>query len=101
MHSEQLFIFNRVGSYREPTSVTVLAFIGGAVIFNQSDTIIVISLFEGNCAEMGGAVFLTGGSNVTVISTFLVNNSVEKSNSSALSHTYGGALYSESGKIMT
>ena len=102
------FISNRGGSYRGPikepfnlTSLSVFAFVGGTMISNQSDIIIVNSLFEGNCAEMGGAIFLTGDSNLTVTTTFLVNNSVERHNYSVLSYyALGGALFSESGNAM-
>ena len=102
------FISNRGGSYRgplkepfNPTVLSVFAFVGGAVISNQSDFIIVNSWFYGNHAEMGGAIFSTRGSNVMVINTVFVNNSVEILDSSVLSHAYGGALFSENGNTMT
>ena len=103
------FISNRGGSYhglshiKEPfnPSVSVFAFVGGAVISNQSDVIIVNGLFKGNHAEMGGAIYLTMASNVTIINSVLKSNTADKFHTSKLSYTYGGALFSENGNAMT
>ena len=101
------FIYNRVGNYRGPikdpfnSSASVFVHVGGAMISNESNVIIVNSLFEGNCAEVGGAIFLTMGSNVTIINSVLTNNSVDKFHTSILSFAYGGALFCESGDSIT
>ena len=101
------FISNRGGNYHGPikepfnSPVSMFAFVGGAVISNQSDIIIINGLFEGNCAEVGGAIFLTRGSNVTIMNSVLSNNSVDKFYNSILSYAFGGALFIEDGNAMT
>ena len=103
------FISNRGGSYhrllhiKEPfnPSVSVFAFVGGAMISNQSDVIIVNGLFKENHAEMGGAIFSTMASNITIINSVLESNTADKFHTSQLSYTYGGALFSENGNAMT
>ena len=86
------FVDNRFGKYHGPFKVwklSIHAHIGGAIIANQSNMTITETKFEGNTAEIGGAIFATLGSNVTII----------KSNFKAtcLTNTtcVGGVLYSE------
>ena len=99
------FAFNMVGSSRGPIQVlvykeqeypdlSVITNVGGAIIANQSNISIIRSEFEGNCAAVGGAIFATMGSNVTIINSTFVNNSVN----SSTSITRGGVLYSEIGR---
>ena len=44
------------------------AYVGGAIIANQSNLTIIKSNFEGNSAEIGGAIFAAVNSNITIIS---------------------------------
>ena len=81
------FLSNRVGTYHGPimilesqqklpnTNFTTSAYVGGALIVNQSNVSVVGSKFEKNHAEIGGAIFSTLTSRVSVInSTFTENN---------------------------
>ena len=104
------FAFNTVGNYRGPIQVLelgenndlpgtrVYAYVGGAIIANRSDIIIVGSGFKGNSAEVGGAIFATVCSNITIINSNFVKNMVDNYLSDAMV-PFGGVLYSESGII--
>ena len=89
------FVDNRFGKYHGPFKVwklSVHAHIGGAIIANQSNMTITETKFEGNTAEIGGAIFATLGSNVTIIkSTFNENKATCLTNTNCV----GGVLYSE------
>ena len=70
--------------------------VGGAIIANQSNLTITKSNFEGNSAEIGGAIFATVNSNITIISsTFKNNYATSITERSDLLYS-GGALYIES-----
>ena len=94
------FAYNTHGSLRGPlqilifwkqrykfNSLSVYAYVGGAMIVDRSNIAIVSSIFEGNSAELGGAIFATSRSNITVFDSRLTNNGALFS---------GGALHSES-----
>ena len=98
------FIFNGNGSYRGPigllqlyrfqaptSELDVYAFVGGALTSTQSNVTIIDSQFEGNSAQIGGAIFVEKGSTVTVSNSFFINNHA------SYSHTpyIGGAIYCE------
>ena len=91
---------NNFGSYRGPmkilTDANVYAFIGGAVIANQSNVTIVESSFEGNSAEIGGAIFATLGTIVKIKNSTFRRNAV-----TCLTVCLGGILYFESGFSLT
>ena len=67
---------------------------GGAVFAVQSNVNVFSCTFEGNSAELGGAMFGKLGSNITIIrSNFMKNQALRKENNLMCS---GGALYCES-----
>ena len=98
------FIFNGNGSYRGPigllqlfelqaptSGVDIYAFVGGALIATQSNVTITDSYFEGNSAQIGGAIFVEKGSTMIVSKSLFINNHA------SYSHTpyMGGAIYCE------
>ena len=101
------FLFNQYGSFRGPLglleflikkqkipALSVYALVGGALIVNCSNISVTGSRFEGNVAEIGGAIFIEGpNSNVTLTSCILINNTALSS--SLLG--FGGAIFSENG----
>ena len=93
------FISNRGGSYRGPIkepfnpSVSMFAFVGGALISNQSDIVIINSLFERNYAEVGGAIFSTMASNITIINSVLESNNVDKYGNCSHFKGCGGVIF--------
>ena len=100
------FISNNYGSYRGPIGLlqfqklqeqtdqqTVYAHIGGALIINSSNVSVTGSRFEGNSAEIGGAVFSEGHSNIILTNCVFTNNHVHCFNNLCL----GGAIVSENG----
>ena len=105
--SKSSFIFNTCGSYHGPiglyqlmsvqdpsSELTVYAFVGGALLVNQSNVDITSSIFEGNNAEVGGAIFSVDESNITVSNSTFVNNHAFY----PYKLSFGGAIYSESGQ---
>ena len=98
------FANNTYGNYRGPIQIlifwkkwhkrvspSVYAHVGGAMIINHSTIAIESSTFEGNRAGIGGAIFATSGSNITISKSSFTSNG-------ALSNCkLGGALHSESG----
>ena len=99
------FTFNSHGSYRGPIGLlhslriqypasrhSVYALVGGALIVAQSNVNITDSIFEENTAEVGGAIFSEGYSDITV------SNCTFKGNRASYPHKlcFGGAIYSES-----
>ncbi len=92
------FIYNTVGSLREPIRILQghryqHAYVGGAIIASQSNVTITRSDFFGNRAEIGGAIFATCGSNITILNSSFVGNSA--GDCSIL--CFGGVLYTENG----
>ena len=84
------FIFNSLGTYNGPFEtvtyeiVTVFALVGGAVIVSESSVIVLSTLFEGNYAEFGGAVYSELNSQLSVIKSNFTGNEAKIG---------GGALY--------
>ena len=84
------FIFNSLGTYKGPfetvtyKTVTVFALVGGAVIVSESSVVIFSTLFEGNYAEFGGAVYSELNSQLSVIKSNFTGNEAKAG---------GGALY--------
>ena len=97
--TDSSFMHNTVGSLRGPIRILQghkrqHAYVGGAIIANQSNVTIIRSGFLGNNAKIGGAIFVTQGSKIVVKNTrFIGNNAV---NCSA-GLCFGGVLYTDSG----
>ena len=100
------FLFNSYGSYRGPVRFlqflisrqyisrqAIYAQIGGALIVNCSNVSVVESRFEGNVAEIGGAIFSEGNSNIILTNCNLINNHAYSFNGLC----FGGAIFSENG----
>ena len=91
------FISNSQGTHKGPietlrTEEHVFVQVGGAIIVSQSSGVFSNTLFEGNHAEFGGAVFGELDSQISVIKSNLTGNKVK---------TGGGALYAVSGCHVT
>ena len=97
------FVNNTAGSYRGPVNiltnvpaqyegVSVYAWCGGALVVTNSTLNISGSVFHGNSASVGGAIF-SSSSNITVIDSKYVDNFVTAKASSTPS--YGGVLHSD------
>ena len=71
---------------------------GGAISVSHSNTVIIDSLFEGNRAEIGGAIFAKAFSKTTIINTIFMRNQAECRTHNLVSS--GGAFYCESGCIV-
>ena len=108
------FAFNTHGNLRGPIqvlkfwqkkfkrlNVSVHVYVGGAIIANHSTAIIVGSIFWNNSAEVGGAIFATSGSNITILnSSFNGNSAIHRVNSCTMTYCQiGGALYTENSTI--
>ena len=93
------FMYNRIGSLRGPIRILQgyryqHAYVGGAIIANQSSIAIIGNEFVGNKAQIGGAIFVTQGSEVVIKnSSFIGNNATNYS----METSFGGALYIEDG----
>ena len=108
--SETSFTLYQVGSYRNDRSlnlplnhrhnsdVTVTVAVGGALIITHTKISIEKCHFEGNTANIGGAIFSEKGSNITI------NNSNFTSNHANLGQSelcFGGALFTNgTGKMI-
>ena len=83
-------------------NILVHAKVGGAIIATQSTVTIIKSRFEGNSAEIGGAIFANDGSKITIInSTFKDNYAVCATDLAETCFQIGGVLHSESVFIST
>ena len=96
---DSLFMYNTVGSLRGPIKILEgrkcqYAHVGGAIIANQSNITIIKSRFMRNKAEIGGAIFATRGSHITIINSSFVGNSAVNCSTGLC---YGGVLYAEDG----
>ena len=97
--SESAFVSNMIGSLKpmkiKNPNIAMAYYIGGAVILTQSNVVFVQSLFKQNSAEVGGAIFCEGHSNITVIDTIFERNHVTSWHSATV--CYGGAVYCQHG----
>ena len=80
------FIYNRIGRcliYNPQENNTVFhAFFGGAIFAtNYSNISIIESLFERNCAEIGGAIFVEMGCHMMILKSNFFENHVAVNNS--------------------
>ena len=103
------FLYN-LGSYRGPIRLqlpylilqqpippqSAYALVGGALIVNCSNMSAVGSKFEGNSAEIGGAIFSQGSSNIIKLTDCsLINNHAFSFSNLG----FGGAIFSETGSM--
>ena len=102
------FLSNRIGTYHGPIWIleqqeeplddnfTPYAFVGGAMIANQSNVSIVGSKFDRNQAGVGGAIYSTLGSQVNITnSTFTENNVCLLQRQNKYFVCFGGVLFCE------
>ena len=100
------FLSNRIGTYHGPIWIhqeepsydnfTLYAFVGGAMIANQSNISIVGSKFDKNQAGVGGAIYSTLGSQVNITNSTVTENSVcllQRQNKYSV--CFGGVLFCE------
>lgn len=100
------FTFNRYGSYRGPIELLCLsrlqqdtlrlqnstyARVGGALIIKSSNVSVTGSYFEGNSAEIGGAIFIEGTCNIKLTNSSFINNHVIFSFTMRM--CFGGAIF--------
>lgn len=76
------------------TKLSTYAFVGGTMIINQSNVTLTHSRLENNHANIGGAIFGTAHSTITVINSIFTENYVCLVQNEA---SFGGALYFENG----
>ena len=96
---DSLFEYNTVGSLRGPVRILKgskyqYAYVGGAIIANQSNITIIKSRFMRNQADIGGAIFSTQSSNITIINSSFVGNSAVNYSKGLY---FGGVLYADGG----
>ena len=99
------FAFNMFGSYRGPVGIVKywkgtankFVYVGGAIIANQSNVTLVTCYFEGNIAHIGGALYSTMGSIITVVNCIFVRNFAFQRFDFYLP-AFGGAIHCENGK---
>ena len=100
------FLSNRIGTYHGPIWIhqeepsydnfTLYAFVGGVMIANQSNISIVGSKFNRNQAGVGGAIYSTLGSQVSITnSTVTENNVCLLQRQKKYSVCFGGVLFCE------
>ena len=102
------FLSNRIGTYHGPIWIlehqeepsydnfTVYALVGGAMIANQSNVSIVGSKFGKNHAGVGGAIYSTLGSQISITnSTFTENNVCLMQYLNEYPVCFGGVLFCE------
>ena len=93
------FMYYTVGSLCGPIRILQgskhqHAYVGGAIIANQSNVTIIRSEFLGNKAEIGGVMFATQGSKIAIKNSSFIGNSAK---SSPTGLCFGGVLYIEDG----
>ena len=100
------FMFGTMGNFREHLSfleylqrtffgtILLSANVGGAVIVNNSNLTIRNSHFEGNGAQVGGAIFSESNSSITINNCTFFNNSATGCNDN---RCLGGAVFVDSG----
>ena len=96
------FVNNKPGSYYGPIKVwedTFHAYVGGAVIANQSNVTITGCKFEGNSAGIGGAIFATRDVSVIITNSTFTGNTATCLTNKHTRSCAGGVLYFEDGFI--
>ena len=82
-------------------NIAVSATAGGAIVSTHSNVIIDGSVFEGNSAQAGGAIFAEQQSNITIINSTFVGNQATALQSHQYCYFGGGVLYSDDGSSVT
>ena len=82
-------------------NIAVSATAGGAIVSNHSNVTIDGSVFEGNSAQAGGALFAEQQSNITIINSTFVGNQATALQSHQYCYFGGGVLYSDDGSSVT
>ena len=81
-------------------NIEVIPTVGGAIVSTHSSVTIIESMFEGNSAQAGGAIFAELQSNITIINSTFVGNKATRLQSHQYNIVYcyfgGGVLYSDS-----
>ena len=109
---ETTFLSHAIGSYRKVADLfaslenfvalssleTITASVGGAMIITHSNLAICNCHFEGNQANIGGAIFSESESNISISESVFIANSVT-SLKKKLGH--GGALFSDGSGIIS
>ena len=112
-HRVRFLEFNRDQFGR--TNIHSDAKVGGAIFINSSNIGISFSHFDGNAAEMGGAIFSQMGTNITISNCAFVNNGARgcRGKNTCVTYLYigpvdcfrdychGGALFLENGCTLT
>ena len=106
------FAFNVIGSYRGLVKIfnyywkgtlnftkDYFAYVGGALIVNSSNVTLVACVFQGNMAQVGGAIYSTMGSNISMLNCIFVKNFAAQHFDYNLP-AFGGALHCENDIIM-
>ena len=82
-------------------NIKVSATAGGAIVSTHSNVTIDSSVFEGNSAQAGGAIFAEQQSNITIINSTFVGNQATALQSHQYCYFGGGVLYSDDGSSVT
>ena len=94
------FIFNTYGSFKGPIELpgllqrngllnSIHARVGGALIISSSNVSVTDGYFEGNSAEVGGAIFIEGNSHIRLANSSFINNQAF----SLIKMCFGGAIF--------
>ena len=94
-HANVRFDFLNGRNRYEDITVDVTA--GGAIASTHSNVTIIDSVFEGNSAQAGGAIFAQLQSNITIINSTFVGNQATSLQSHQYCYAGGGVLYCDSG----
>ena len=84
---------------KPPLTDSKFEFVGGAILSTSSNINIVESWFEGNHAEMGGAIFSDHQSNVNISNSTFVGSLANSSFDHNSAMYRGGAVYMDGGSI--
>ena len=94
------FLFVHYISMNGDNNIDFVTRAGGAILSNHSNVSIIESMFEGNSAQVGGAIFSHSNSNITIINSTFVGNHA----ASVVAQTRyyaGGVLHADSGTAVT
>ena len=83
-----------LNGWKDNDNIAVSATAGGAIVSTHSNVIINGSVFEGNSAQAGGAIFAEQQSNITIINSTFMGNQATDIQSYQYCYFGGGVLYS-------
>ena len=102
--TDTLFMSNTAGlrvenvSPQPPSSLSTISTVGGALIINSSNLTLESCVFNGNKANVGGAIFSESNSSVTLRNSTFISNHAKDCDSGLC---YGGALFvDKSGSVV-